>query len=336
MLGPLKGSMGMKQHDRGKVNNEVNIRLTLLGFLSKKAYPAQIAKAMKVSRPAIRKQIKGLLAEGYITDLNTWPRTYAVTDKVNQVLAYSDKESTAALKNYEMHAIQVSYDIRDLGRLPKGEIRMQNWSYWREKFGDFEVRVNYGREPKMKIYPPRTYDDTKPGVYMRLGFVLADIVAFMCRTYGCDIDRSSQVIERVPEVHAPKDPLGTKLEALRMTRKGKNIELNQSGDGKFDIVSSNPDEPFDAFDKYDYMITHFPALVDVMTTYGNHLNAHIPALKGMIEVLPEVKDAAKALRMALEEFRRQGRPDMPRAPKAPQIEPGESWEALRSFGEAMG
>lgn len=222
-------------------------------------YPEQIAEFLskktskKWSKQRVHYWISRLKKEGYIRKiLRTSFTKYALTDKSKKFLIHHEKP------NYHGHAIEVSYLIIDKGNLPEGNINMNNWSYWIQKFGDFSIKVHYAKENKLIIYPPNVYEDTRTELLLSLGEKLATIVNFIQRTFNCEVDWNTRNIERRLEVHAPKDRMGKLFEKEKLNEHGENIEVNQSGHAHFDVNGT------EAFERYDQMITEFPTLKETM------------------------------------------------------------------------
>lgn len=305
----------MKKVKKTKVNKVVNFRLTLLGYFHEKLTQSDIARKTGKSKVYIHKQTASLLKDGYIIELKTWPKTYGLTDKVNQILTHHEKKV-----NYDLHAVEIAYNLLSTGRLPEGDVNLKNWSYYAEKLGNFYFRVNYGKAAKLLIYPPNVHANNKADLLFKLGSAVSDIVALIESKYACQVDRHSRTIVRRPEVHAPNDPIGKKFEGQGVDQKCKNIEINQSGHAHFDVVG------LDSFDKYDYMISNFPKLVENQAVYAQHLTAHIPVLLELIKTLPEFRQALTHMTSLIT-----GKQE----PK-PQIEPQESWEAMGNFARELG
>jgi DNA-binding MarR family transcriptional regulator len=248
-------------------------------FLTEKLSPSEIAGRMKCSIPNITKKIRPLLLSGWVIDLKTRPKTYALTDEgkrqLNLFLMYDDKAHRSASKFYDLHAIEVSFEISDKGNLPKGNVKLKNWSYYAEKFGDFSIKVTYGKVNRLIIYPPHIKADSVIETYSKLGFTIAEIVAMIQARYKCAVKLETQRIQKRPEVHAPLDPLGKVFEAQELSIKGQNIKIDQSGHAHFDIIGER------SFENYDKMIGIFPQFMEVVEEFGKQLNVHIPSVAAL-------------------------------------------------------
>jgi DNA-binding Lrp family transcriptional regulator len=251
-------------------------------------YPAQIARALKCSKSNMTKRIQRLLVLGLVTDLKMRPKRYILTDlgkaEVNPPLIHHDKAHRSPSEFYDFHAIEVSYELADKGNLPEGNVYLKNWSYYAEKFGEFSIRVHYGKTNKLIIFPPHIKGDSVLEVYSKLGFTIGEIVAIIQSRYKCEIRPETYHVERRPEVHAPLDPEGKIFEAMKFDMKGKNIEINQSGEGRFDITGER------SFLNYDSMIGIFPQFMGTVTEFSKNIMLHLDVLRDQKETLKEIRD----------------------------------------------
>jgi hypothetical protein len=275
------GGEKSKSKSKSKVDS-----LTLLRLLSEKVYPAEIARTMKTSKQNISNNIKRLEKTGWITGLKTWPYTCRLNSQSQEFLIYHDKEQrpTSKKPNYDLHAIQVSHIIKSRGNLPDGEVPMKNWSYWAAKFGDFSLKAHYASEDKLIIYPPHIDGDTRSEVLIRLGAKVSEIVNLVERMYKCELDRDTFHIDKRPEVHPRHDPLGLLFEKEKVDTQGKNISINQSGDGHFDING------LESFEKYDRMITIFPDFMNQVQYFARNMETHVKVLNEMSETLKMIQE----------------------------------------------
>jgi hypothetical protein len=274
-----------------------NFGVTLLLFLNAGLYPAQIARNMKISKKNMKKRIQRLLVLGDITDLKTWPKRYALTDqgkaKVTPPIIHHDNPQRSPTKFYDLHAIEVSYELADKGNLPEGNVDLKGWSYYAEKFGDFSIKVHYGKKPKLIIYPPHIKGNSVIEVYSKLGLMLGSIVNVVQGRYKCEIKPETYRVERRPEVHAPHDPEGKVFEEMKLDMKGKNIEINQSGGGKFDIIGER------SFENYDKMIGIFPQFMDQIEKFAQNLQEHIAAIKEIGQGIKEFNKTTLAMQKTI-------------------------------------
>jgi DNA-binding Lrp family transcriptional regulator len=295
--------------DKGKDNvnpldskniERLTLGLTLLQFLDAGLSPAQISRALKCSRSNITQRIQRLLVLGFITDLKTWPKRYVLTDlgkaNVNSLLMHDDKAHPSPSKFYDLHAIEISYELADRGDLPQGNVDLKGWSYYAEKFGDFSIKVNYGKKNKLIIYPPHIEGNSVIEVYSKLGFTVANIVDLIQARYKCEVKPETYHIQKRPEVHATLDPLGKVFEAQELDQKGKNIEINQSGDAHFDIIGER------SFQNYDSMIGIFPDFMNKIQEFAKQLNVHIPSVKALGEGSQELSAQVKQLNVGVSEL----------------------------------
>ena len=278
-------------------------RLPLLQFLNAGMYPAQIARIMKCSRQAVEKRIRRLLIHGFIIDLKTRPKTYALTDRGkaegNPLLMHDEKPIALSRINkpfYDLHAIEVSHEIIDRGNLPEGNVDLKNWSYYKRKFGDFTIKIIYGKKNRLIIYPPHIEGDSVIEVYSRLGLTIGAIVRMIEGRYKCEIDPDTYRIQKRPEIHAPHDPEGKLFERQELNRIGKNIKIDQSGDAHFDIIGER------SFQNYDSMIGIFPDFMNQIQEFAKQLNVHIPSVKALGEGSQELSAQVKQLNVGVSEL----------------------------------
>lgn len=168
--------------------------------------------------------------------------------------------------NFDLHNVEIVVPLEELGKLPEGVIDMKNWKYAPMKFGLFTVNVNYGKHPKLKIYPPKVYGDSIAEVLVRVGSDVRHIVALVEREYGCKTTVSAMRITRKPNLHPYKDSVLKDASSKGIQYTGKNIELNESSGSHGDVVG------LDAIASYDRMITELPAVVhDLKEQIASHL-----------------------------------------------------------------
>jgi len=235
------------------VNIPVNIRLTsMVKMLSEGHHQADIARELGVSRPAIRKAIKKLLDSGsiFLAPESTYHQKFY---HVNQSLVPPEK-----LDNFDLHNIEVVIPIERLGKLPQGKVSMKNWKYAHLDFGFFNVMVNYGKEPTLKILPPKEYGESISDVLVRAGTKIERLVMMLRQYYHCRVDMSRMKITRRPHLHPLNDPVMREAEKLGIQYTGKNIELNRSGDAHGDVLG------FDGIKKYDDLLDFVPKAIEEM------------------------------------------------------------------------
>jgi len=233
------------------VDTKVDTRLTrIFTLLEDKHTKADVARDLKISRQAASKLINRLEAQGRIakTSESTCNLNFY---HVNQNLVQHDK-----LDNFDLHNIEVVIPIERLGKLPQGKVSMKNWKYAHLDFGFFNVMVNYGKEPTLKILPPKEYGESISDVLVKAGSKIERLVMMLRQYYHCKVDMSRMRITRRPHLHPLNDPVLREAEKLGIQYTGKNIELNRSGDAHGDVLG------FDGIRKYDEMLDVVPKAIE--------------------------------------------------------------------------
>lgn len=253
-----------------QVNKQVDKRLTkvdnIIDLLSKGLNQTQISRKLNVSRQGISKHIKRLIEQGKVRETpesNSKHKFYIV----NQFSLGMRKNN-----NYDLHNIEVALPITILGKLPEGNINMGNWKYSKLKFDDFTIKVNYGKQCKLIIYPPKVYGDNIEEVLVRCGNKVTLIVAKIEENFNCRVNLDEMKIKRKPHLHAFNDPIINKFDNEGIQYHGQNIEYNRSGDAHVDILG------FEAMNKYDQLLNTVPKLVNeldvIKSTMGGLARSH--------------------------------------------------------------
>ena len=233
------------------VDIPVDIRLTsLVKMLSEGYTQGHIARELKLSRQAVSKAIKRMKAQGLITEA---PESsyHLKFYHVNQSLVQPDNPS-----QFDLHNIEATIPVERLGSLPEGQIDMKNWRYAHLDYGFFDVFVNYGKETKLKILPPKDFGDNISEVLVRAGSRIDRLARMIETHYGCKVDMSRMKVTRRPHLHPLNDPVLKGAEKLGIQYTGRNITLDQSGDGHGDVIG------FDSIAKYDNMFDTVPKEIE--------------------------------------------------------------------------
>jgi len=180
-------------------------------------------------------------------------KKYACSEQSKKVLGQCERS-----KNYDLHNIIITLPIMSIGSLPEGNINMGNWKYKRMKFGDFTVNINYGKDPKLMIYPPKVYGDTIDEVLVRCGHEITIIAVLFEKNYGCRINLDKMIVARKPHMHAMNDPVIKQMDKEKVQYSGNNIEFNRSGDAHADILG------FEGMSKYDQLLNAVPKMVNTL------------------------------------------------------------------------
>ena len=133
---------------------------------------------------------------------------------------------------------------------------MNNWKYAHLDFGFFNVTVNYGKHPNLKIAVPKEYGENISEVLVRAGSKIERLARMIRLNYNCQLDMERMRITRRPHLHPLKDPVLKEAEKLGIQYTGNNITLDQSGDGHGDVLG------FDGIAKYDNLLNTLPKAVD--------------------------------------------------------------------------
>lgn len=245
-------------------------------------YPEQIAEFLskktskKWSKQRVHYWISRLKKEGYIRKiLRTSFTKYALSDKSKKFLAQCETP------NYDEHNLIVSYDLKNVGRLPEGGIDMNNWKYARMEFGNFEVRVHYGKVSKVKIYPPTTYGNNSIETSFDCGVIVERILEFLKRHYRCEIDYSTRTVDRDPHFHPLKDPVLKGFEQSGLDYSSDIMQVNGSGHAGGDILK-------DGINGYETMIREFPTLKESLGSIAMNqtriLNLHAISTEALSKI----------------------------------------------------
>ena len=113
-------------------------------------YPAQIAEALGVSKQRVAYYIKGLLKNGNLHDLRTWPKTY----KVKKPLTTSDDTLTLPKKTVRSEHYRIKISIIHDNPAFQGtrEVR-DGFDRWMRKYveDEFPYDVTLEKTPKSVI-----------------------------------------------------------------------------------------------------------------------------------------------------------------------------------------
>lgn len=267
------------------IKRKVNKRLTrvnsIVDLLSKGLSQTQIAKKLKISKAAVSKHIKRLIAKGYVTENPESTKTM----KFYTVNRFS--LGTTKSDNYDLHNIEVTVPIMSLGSLPEGNINMGNWKYAKMKFKDFTIMVNYGKVPKLKIYPPKVYGDNIEEVLVKCGYKITLIGVMIEKNFNCKLNLDNMSQRRRPHLHARTDPIIKQIDREEIQYSGENIEFNRSGDAHADILG------FEGMRKYDQLLNFTPRAMQLLGQVSSDNNRMFNSQLMIAETLHGIKDILK-------------------------------------------
>lgn len=295
-----------KKNDRLKANKEKSflpskkyhekIFTCIYDCVKNDMYPLQIAQYLskkyreKWTKQRVNHWLKQLVRRGLIEKTMKTSYTKYATVGTSKNFLIGDER----VKNFDLHNIEITIPLKCTGNLPEGNIEMNNWKYASMNFGDFTVNVNYGKEPKLKIYPPNTYGNELSEVLIRCGSEVRCIASLLENNYKCSVRMNDLSVRRKPHLHSKNDPIIKQIDKEKIQYNGKHIEFNRSGDAHGDILG------FDGMVKYDQLLNTVPLLINdleaVKQTMGGlaHSQTQMFNLQAiMTETLREIKNIAK-------------------------------------------
>ncbi|MEE9573878.1 MAG: winged helix-turn-helix domain-containing protein [Candidatus Neomarinimicrobiota bacterium] len=255
------GTPNFSRKNDNLVNNRLTMVNNIVDLLVKGLNQTQISKVLNVSRVSIHKHVKRLIADGKVRESpesNSKHKFYIVN---HFSLGMRKNE------NYDLHNIEVTLPIAILGNLPSGNIDMGNWKYAKMKFDDFTIKVNYGKEPKIVIYPPKVYGNNIEEVLFRCGNKVTLIAVMIEKNFNCKFNLNEMKVRRRPHLHAFNDPIINKFDNEGIQYRGQNIEYNRSGDAHADILG------FEGMSKYDQLLNTVPQLIQEFQTFKSMLGS---------------------------------------------------------------
>jgi hypothetical protein len=280
-------------------NLDQNFFTLLLKCIETDMNQSQIAKYLskkygkKVSKQRVFYWLRILLRHGLIVKDRGKP---TLTDSGKKVLIHGEP-----LPNYSGHAFEVSYPLVSNGTLPKNNVKLKNWGYWKDRFYGIHIRVDRGKENRLVIYAPDIQANTKHDLLIKLGEKLGMILTLIERQYQCEVDWKQRKIIRRLEVHARNDPEGKVFEEEKINYKGNCIDINQSGHAHFDIIEGNRSlEPFEAIERYDQMIRDFPSMQKLMGKMIVDQKSILNLFAINTETLNQIKNAILSITKAFE------------------------------------
>lgn len=249
------------------------------GCIKNGMYPLQIAQYMskktgqKWTKQRVNHWIKQLLRRGLIEKNMKHVYTEYASSGTSKKFLIGDER----VKNFDLHNIEITIPLKRIGNLPKGNINMNNWSYATMNFGNFTVNVNYGKQPKLKIFPPNTYGNEISEVLIRCGSEVRCIVGMLEDNFKCSARINDLSVRRKPHLHAKKDPVIEQIDKEKIQYHGKNIEFNRSGDAHGDILG------FEGMNKYDQLLNNIPALVNILDQriekFSENISSHLALIQ---------------------------------------------------------
>ena len=218
--------------------------------------------------------------------------TEPIKEKKAGVQAAMDDFITEPL--FDLHNYQSTIPITKKGNLPKGDIRMKNWSYSQIDVGGWVVNVNYGKFPNLVVNIPKKKGISLPDLLIQDGMKVHQILAQLQRKYDCDFDTSHVKTTKKPHIHAFKDPIAREL-AKHIKYSGINLEVNESGGSHMDLLG------FDAAMKYDKLINDVPDGIEVismrldriensMVTFAVAMDQHVKLIESIQKLVDQLND----------------------------------------------
>lgn len=226
-------------------------------------------------------------AEGLTKPASTEP----IKEKKVGVQAAMDDYITEPL--FDIHNYQSTIPITKIGKLPKGNIHMKNWSYSQINVGGWTVNVNYGKSPNLVVTIPKQKGISLPDILIKDGMKVHQILAQLQRKYDCDFDTTHIKTTKKPHIHAFKDPIAREL-AKHIKYTGVNLEVNESGGSHMDLLG------FDAAMKYDRLINDVPDDLDAismrldriensMVTFAVAMDQHVRLIESIQKLVDELR-----------------------------------------------
>lgn len=238
-------------------------------------YPLQIAEFLskkyrkKWTKQRVNHWLNGLVGRGLIEKTMKSSFTKYAPCGTSKNFIVGDER----VKDFDLHNIEITIPLFSTGNLPEGNIEMNNWKYCTMKFGEFTINVNYGKEPKLKIYPPNTYGNIIDEVLIKCGSEVRHIVAILENNYKCRADIKRMEIVRKPHLHPNNDKIINQIDKEKIQYTGKFIEFNRSGDAHADILG------FEGITRYDQLLNIVPEFArqfdDKINRFSENIESHL-------------------------------------------------------------